>query len=598
MEPIDYVRGLIRRWPIIAIGAFIGAAFAFVGTDPKPAPATSTFTATHTLLITEPTQFGQQPLVGTITFNQVPVFATTGEVPRRVAQELGYEGAPAALAAQLQVNADQETGTLRFTTQQTDPEQAVRLADAFADETVRYLAQRQQDLRQQRQTKALQEVDQLEAQVRQLDQAIAQQLAARAPTQPGGPAAQADSITQAQRDAAVREYATAYESYRSLAQEEDTDLNLTTLERAQPVKVQSGGFSAPRTRSTRVPIGAAIGALLGAGVALLAERLDVRIRDRRRAEEAFVAGVVAELPTLNRTQRAARLVVAPTEHDPAAEAFRSLRTSITFMATGGRPAGEDPRIGTVLVTSPSPAEGKTTVAVNLAAAFAETGRTVLLVNADFRRPAVSALVTEGPSTLPGGLGAIGRVDPERFLVPTRIPGVELLDLGPLGGTPADLPRATIRLVAALQESVDVIVVDTPPLNVTAEALEFIPVSTVVLLIARVGRTTAAAAGRAGELVRFGGAEQIAVALTNVAPARRRLSYYDYYGGRRGGGAHPAATEVVVPAASEDAVTGEPADGQPAGDEWREIDELVDRDADPSEGRADGLPTAEGSPPAR
>ena len=152
----------------------------------------------------------------------------------------------------------------------------------------------------------------------------------------------------------MREYSTAYESYRSLVAEDAGALNLTTLERAQPVQVQTGGFTPPRTRSTRVPIGAAIGAVLGAGVALLAERLDAKIRDRRKAEEAFGAAVVAELPTLTRKQRAARLVVGPDEHHAAAEAFRSLRTSITFMAAGGQPLADDDRVGAILVTSPSP----------------------------------------------------------------------------------------------------------------------------------------------------------------------------------------------------------------------------------------------------
>jgi uncharacterized protein involved in exopolysaccharide biosynthesis len=90
VEPIEYVRVLIRRWPIIAIGTLIGALFAFLGTDPAPEPIRSTYTATHTLLVTEEQlQFGGQAQVGTVTFAQVPVFATAGEVPRLVAEKLG-----------------------------------------------------------------------------------------------------------------------------------------------------------------------------------------------------------------------------------------------------------------------------------------------------------------------------------------------------------------------------------------------------------------------------------------------------------------------------------------------------------------------------
>ena len=110
MEPIDYVRVLIRRWPIIAVCALIGALFAFLGTDPKPEPIQTTYRATNTLL-SSTSQFGSQSLIGTITFAQVPVFATTGEVPRLVAEKLGYNGPPAALATELTVESDPQTQT-------------------------------------------------------------------------------------------------------------------------------------------------------------------------------------------------------------------------------------------------------------------------------------------------------------------------------------------------------------------------------------------------------------------------------------------------------------------------------------------------------
>ena len=332
VEPIDYVRALVRRWPIIAIGALIGAAIAFLGTDPKPAPVRRTFTATHTLLATDQSQFNANAPIGTITFAQVPVFATTGEVPRRVAQQLNWPGAPAALATQVAVKGDPTTGTITFTVTKDDPAEAVTIADAFADQTVKYLAEAQDNQRQNRQQKLLGQANELESELRDLDgkvNAEAAQLAA------SGQATQdVDSVLRAQRDTVARQYSSAFEAYRDLVAESEQDLNVTTLERAQPVQVQTGGLSAPRTRSTRVPIAAAIGAVLGALVALVAERLDARLRDRRRAEEAFGASVVAELPTLSRRQRASQPIVRPDQHSAAAEAFRSLRTSITFMAAG------------------------------------------------------------------------------------------------------------------------------------------------------------------------------------------------------------------------------------------------------------------------
>jgi Mrp family chromosome partitioning ATPase len=403
----------------------------------------------------------------------------------------------------------------------------------------------------------------------------------------GDPPAQADSILTARRDAAIREYSVEYEAYRELLSDDVVDLNLTTLERAQPVQQQTGGFTAPRTRATRVPLAAAIGAIFGAALALLVERLDAKLRDRRKAEEAFGAPVVGELPSFNRKQRAARLVVGPDQHNNVAEAFRSLRTSVTFMAAGGQPLADDDRVGAVLVTSPSPAEGKTTVAVNLAAAFAETGRSVVIVNSDFRRPVASTVVApEQRPPLPAGLAGIDRLDPTAFLIPSKIPGVQLLDLAPLGGPPGDLTRATVRLVNELVDRVDVVVVDTPPLAVTTEALEFVPAAKVVVLVGRIGRTATAAAQRAGELARFGGAEQIAVAITDTGRTHlRRSHYYNYYGDT-GGRRKRKASQASQPAQGNgDGQPVDAVDGAPeAPDEWREIDELVQTPTRPRLGR--------------
>jgi Mrp family chromosome partitioning ATPase/capsular polysaccharide biosynthesis protein len=588
MEPIDYVRALIRRWPIIAVCALIGALFAYMGTDPEPEPIRTTYRATHTLL-SSANQFGSQTQVGTITFAQVPVFATTGEVPRLAAESLGYSGAPAALSSEVVVTGDPTTGTVTFSTEQENPDDAVRIADAFADETVRYLSLRQEELRQDRLTHALEDVGRLETEIRGLEDEISRQIAEQSVgLAPGDPRPQGDSITRARRDTAVREYNTAYESYRSLSEDDgSSDLNLTTLERAQPVAISTGGFTAPRTRATRVPIAAAIGALFGCAIALLAERLDSKIRDRRRAEEFFGASVIAELPSLTRRQRAARLVVAPDQHSGIAETFRSLRTSLTFMTLGGKPSVDD-RVGVILITSPGQAEGKTTTAVNLAAAFAETGRRVVLVNADFRRPVASGVLVETRPPLPATLNAIERLDAEAWLTTTNVPGVDLLDLSPLGATPGDLTRATYRLAAALRDRVEVIVIDTPPLSVTTEALEFVPLADVVVLMGRVGRTPTAAAQRAGELVRFSGAERIAIALADSRSGRRRrVAYYDYYGGGRRRRKHVDGPVIVEDDEIDDEIDVEDGgeaqgeerdDGDPTtehdADQWAEIDRLI------------------------
>ena len=507
----------------------------FVGTDPKPAPIEISYTATNTLLVRD-TSFTGQSRVGTISLNQIPTFATTGEVPERVAKLLEYNGPPAALAARVDVEIDPLAYTVKFTTSGIDPNEIVKLADAFANTTVTYLSERQQEDRLTRLTKVNELVDKKKSELDAKERVIPSD------------ESKADPSLLAQRNAALTAYQTALNEQIRLNDAEDVDINLLPQQSAQPVQISGGGFSLPRTRKERVPLGAGLGALLGCGVALVVERLDARIRDRKRAEEAFNSSVLVEFPVLARRQRGRKVLVGPQHHTPIAENFRSLRTSVMFMTTGGEQAGPHQQFGVIMVTSPSPAEGKTTTALNLAAAFAETGRRVILVNADFRRPAiVKAVIAAGRPPLPGGLMALTRLPPSDFLVETDVPGVELLDLAPLAASAGDLTRATVKMASQLRHEADVVIVDTPPLSVTTEALEFVPISEVVILIGRIGSTTAEGARRAAELVEFAGAKRVGIALTAAGTSRAHGGkYYDYYSepSSRRGRKHDTPAQVI------------------------------------------------------
>src|SRR5439155_26131808 len=194
---------------------------------------------------------------------------------------------------------------------------------------------------------------------------------------------------------------------------------LLVLSRATPVQdtsatsTSSSGVSAPRSRAVRVAGGAGIGLLLGLALALLLERIDTKLRTREAAELAFVLPVVAEIPPVRRSRRRRHEVLTASKPtSPVAEAYRSLRTALLLMPTqsvprGGDPTADDARLadgrsrlearrrggvanGTkvILVTSPGPAEGKSVTVANLAASLAESGRSVLVLSFDLRRPDV------------------------------------------------------------------------------------------------------------------------------------------------------------------------------------------------------------------
>ena len=170
------------------------------------------------------------------------------------------------------------------------------------------------------------------------------------------------------------------------------------------------------------------------------ELLGARVRDVAGTEGAARMPVIAEIPVV-KMNRADRFTVA-TASDPAsltAEAYRSLRTSLLAMwqrhprnvrhARGGRgrrPDGRGRPLRSLLVTSPGPAEGKSISVVNLAAAFAETGMTVIIIDADFRRPTQYRYLDRAPAPNLGDLDiACTIADLEAMLQDTDVPGVRL-----------------------------------------------------------------------------------------------------------------------------------------------------------------------------
>ena len=509
----DYLELLRRRWPVVLVTVMAAALAAFLSTPAKPRAVVRTFRATNTLVVNDPTAGGSQA-IGTISFAQLPLFTTTGEVPARVAKSLKFEGPPAALASRVQAAIDQVTGTFRITVQDKDAKFAVRTADGFADELVAYLAERQDTVRTLRQARTQAKLSQLRAQIAAKETAIA--------------ATSDKAVLESERDALARLYSTTYETLQGLTDIGGSSLQLTTLERAQPVPIDAGGFKAPASRSTRIPIAVTIGLLLGVGLAVLLERLDNRIRDRRRAEQIFGLAVIAEIPSFSRKERDQLLHVQPRADSQLAEAFRTLRTSVSLLfEQSGR------HLGMIVVTSSVASEGKSTVAANLALAFAEGGRKVVLVNADFRRPRLARdLAPEHDreaSRKP--FSTLGGRDVSDIVIRTKFPRLGLLDLSPYRAVPSGtLVRATLRVLHRLHDA-DVVIVDTAPLSVTGEALEFVSGAQVVVQVAKLGETPASAGARAAELLRLGTDEATKALVLNNSRTGNTFfgqSYYGYY----------------------------------------------------------------------
>ena len=141
-----------------------------------------------------------------------------------------------------------------------------------------------------------------------------------------------------------------------------------------------------------------------------------------------------------------------------AESFRKLRTSLDFVNV-------DAPMKTILVTSPSEGEGKTTIVLNLAAALAESERRVLVIEGDLRRPVLARrLGLQGVVGLSDALGGTGVA--ADYVQPSGFPGLDLLVCGSIPPNPSELlsSERMRTIVGGLRESYDYILIDSPPVR--------------------------------------------------------------------------------------------------------------------------------------
>ena len=229
---------------------------------------------------------------------------------------------------------------------------------------------------------------------------------------------------------------------------------------------------APASPSSPKPVqdallGLAAGLLLGLGAAFLRDTLDDALTSKDAAERLGNAPVLAMVPMVSSWRKRKRSAVAASSDptSPAAEAYRSLRTSVQFTRQAHN-------LRVLLVTSPASAEGKTSTLANLGAVFAQAGERVVLVSCDLRRPRLGGLF--GLDEKPGLTSVLlGEQTLEQAL--QQVEGYDslwVLGAGSIPPNPAELlsgPSAR-QLFATLRENFDLVLVDSPPVLPVTDAL--------------------------------------------------------------------------------------------------------------------------------
>lgn len=230
-----------------------------------------------------------------------------------------------------------------------------------------------------------------------------------------------------------------------------------------------------------IGLGLILGVMLGIGIAVLRDRFDKTVTDRAALAECSGAAVLGVIPKQKNTATN-RLDFAAPQFDDSTEAFRQLRTNLQFASHRDAPA----RL--VLVTSGQSGDGTTTVAVNLALAAAQTGKTVALVDANLRRPGIAAAFGLSPTT-----GLSTAIDGGTALSESLVTGgqnLTILPSGPVPANPSDLLDGNdiSRLFEELQSSHDLVILDSAPLLEFSETAGLARLVDGVLIVVRQQRT--------------------------------------------------------------------------------------------------------------
>ncbi len=322
----------------------------------------------------------------------------------------------------------------------------------------------------------------------------------------------------------------------------DLQSQLSTLARADPVRsellvrlhdlsalraTQPGGVQivdpatavstpiAPRLVHSVILSGIAA-LLLGIGAVALAETFDRRIREADDLESLTGLPVLSSIPTSS----FAGGNLSNVDH----EAFYRLRAALTYFNI-------DRRISSVLITSATKGDGKTTVTTNLAIALARAGRDVIVIDADLRRPTASGRLGIGePSRGLGGL-LVGVLSLDDVLVEIPTPGAGVGRLRVLpSGTPPPNPSELIasrrmrELIAELAEQSDIVVVDSTPVLAVSDSLPLMNIVSGVVLVARLGATSRDELTRLQSIVSSAGGSTLGVVATDAAAAALYSGY--------------------------------------------------------------------------
>ena len=526
---------ILWHWAwLIALGTVLGAGVAYVSSS----LTTPVYAASATLLVNEAPSSGKATDYASIVTSErlartYSEMMTKQPVLEEAAKDLNLE-TPLKLA-RISVSLVRDTQLLVLQIESEDPQLAKDLADAIPVAFSRKNALMQTDRYSASKDNLSKEIGTLQEQI------AGKQSEINAIGTPASSSKETE-LARLQTEMTQLRQSLAYllQSFENirLAEAQSTS-NIVTIE---PAVLPTAPIR-PRTQQN-VLLGAVIGFILAVGVVFLIEYLDDRVRSPEQIDKTLklpVVGHIAKMSNGSSDPGKSQLIAVREPRSPVVEAFRSLRTNIQF-------AGVDQPMRVLLITSPGPTEGKSTIASNLAVVMAQAGLKVALVDCDLRRPSQHKQF-EIPNR--AGLTEVLLRDPGQWqdiTLASGVPNLSLIPSGVLPPNPSELlgSKRMQQLLEHLKQSFDVMILDAPPLLPVTDALVLASIADGVVMVINYGMTRIGEAMQGKSQLDQSGAHIVGVIMNKIPTGRRGYAYYYYYrryytyddtsdGKRRGGG---------------------------------------------------------------
>lgn len=217
-----------------------------------------------------------------------------------------------------------------------------------------------------------------------------------------------------------------------------------------------------------------------------------------------------------------RLIVQEQAKSPIAEAYRTLRTNIQFSKSDGE-------LKTIMFTSSGPGEGKSTTTSNTAVALAQSGKRVILMDCDLRKPVQHKIFAKRNKGVTNSL--VEEVNPLDLLQETEVDNLRLLPSGPIPPNPSELLGAARmqQIIECLKEHCELLIIDAPPVVAVTDASVLAAKVDGIVLVINAGSNRPEMVQKAKELLVKAKGHILGVVLNRVEIEEEHAYYYYYYG---------------------------------------------------------------------